>query len=145
MRNWHIFSLSGTCSAHQTELLKSGLRKFLCTGDVYRRDEIDASHYPAFHQMEGVKILKECEGNQVGHVSLQRIDRRDGTGCMILACDYQSERGKIIFQCNGRCALFPFEEKGAGVSSCFSEVYCTQLSELQRDVAAWDFKSISFS
>ena len=26
--------------------------KFLCTGDVYRRDEIDSSHYPAFHQME---------------------------------------------------------------------------------------------
>ena len=27
-----------------------------------RRDEIDSSHYPAFHQMEGVKILPECEG-----------------------------------------------------------------------------------
>ncbi|EKX42167.1 hypothetical protein GUITHDRAFT_74102, partial [Guillardia theta CCMP2712] len=49
-------------SAHQTELLRGGSRKFLCTGDVYRRDEIDASHYPAFHQMEGVKILKECTG-----------------------------------------------------------------------------------
>mmetsp|Transcript_3203 Transcript_3203/g.7591 ORF Transcript_3203/g.7591 Transcript_3203/m.7591 type:complete len:441 (+) Transcript_3203:115-1437(+) len=49
-------------SAHQTELLKQGVTKFLCTGDVYRRDEIDSSHYPAFHQMEGVKILKECEG-----------------------------------------------------------------------------------
>mmetsp|Transcript_20255 Transcript_20255/g.46726 ORF Transcript_20255/g.46726 Transcript_20255/m.46726 type:complete len:425 (+) Transcript_20255:122-1396(+) len=49
-------------SAHQTELLRGGSTKFLCTGDVYRRDEIDSSHYPAFHQMEGVKILKECEG-----------------------------------------------------------------------------------
>jgi len=49
-------------SAHQTELLKAGSKKFLCTGDVYRRDEIDSSHYPAFHQMEGVKILEECEG-----------------------------------------------------------------------------------
>jgi len=47
-------------SAHQTELLKGGSTKFLCTGDVYRRDEIDASHYPAFHQMEGVKLLDEC-------------------------------------------------------------------------------------
>ena len=26
-------------------------------GDVYRRDEIDASHYPAFHQMEGVRVF----------------------------------------------------------------------------------------
>ena len=32
------------------------------THTVYRRDEIDKSHYPAFHQMEGVKILEECNG-----------------------------------------------------------------------------------
>eukprot|EP00285_Hemiselmis_virescens_P016275 CAMPEP_0173389046 /NCGR_PEP_ID=MMETSP1356-20130122/11208_1 /TAXON_ID=77927 ORGANISM="Hemiselmis virescens, Strain PCC157" /NCGR_SAMPLE_ID=MMETSP1356 /ASSEMBLY_ACC=CAM_ASM_000847 /LENGTH=407 /DNA_ID=CAMNT_0014346097 /DNA_START=9 /DNA_END=1231 /DNA_ORIENTATION=+ len=49
-------------SAHQTELLSSGETKFLCTGDVYRRDEIDASHYPAFHQMEGVKLIERCKG-----------------------------------------------------------------------------------
>ena len=24
-----------------------------CAGDVYRRDSIDQSHYPVFHQMEG--------------------------------------------------------------------------------------------
>ena len=44
-------------SAHQTELLRSGLTEFLVAGDVYRRDEIDATHFPAFHQMEGVKVL----------------------------------------------------------------------------------------
>jgi phenylalanyl-tRNA synthetase alpha chain len=44
-------------SAHQTQLLKEGKRQFLVTGDVYRRDEIDASHYPIFHQMEGVKLF----------------------------------------------------------------------------------------
>lgn len=27
-----------------------------CAGDVYRRDSIDATHYPVFHQMEGVRI-----------------------------------------------------------------------------------------
>ena len=31
---------------------RAGHEAFLCTGDVYRRDEIDASHFPAFHQME---------------------------------------------------------------------------------------------
>ena len=36
-------------------LMREGNEAFLCTGDVYRRDEIDASHFPAFHQMEGVK------------------------------------------------------------------------------------------
>jgi phenylalanyl-tRNA synthetase alpha chain len=28
---------------------------------VYRRDEIDSSHYPVFHQMEGVRIFQENE------------------------------------------------------------------------------------
>ncbi|XP_077411166.1 phenylalanine--tRNA ligase, mitochondrial isoform X2 [Vanacampus margaritifer] len=44
-------------SAHQRELVSSGLDAFLLAGDVYRRDEIDASHYPVFHQMEGVRLF----------------------------------------------------------------------------------------
>jgi phenylalanyl-tRNA synthetase alpha chain len=45
-------------SAHQSQHLTGGHHEaFLCTGDVYRRDEIDASHYPAFHQLEGVKLF----------------------------------------------------------------------------------------
>jgi phenylalanyl-tRNA synthetase alpha chain len=42
-------------SAHQIEALRK-TNAFLITGDVYRRDEIDATHYPVFHQMEGVRI-----------------------------------------------------------------------------------------
>ena len=45
-------------SAHQSQHLRSGVDAFLCSGDVYRRDEIDATHYPAFHQMEGVKLMQ---------------------------------------------------------------------------------------
>eukprot|EP01147_Barroeca_monosierra_P006433 gene6433-9326_t len=57
-------------SAHQFELIQSGLDAFLCTGDVYRRDEIDRRfgnamdlpiycgvHYPIFHQTEGVRLF----------------------------------------------------------------------------------------
>jgi phenylalanyl-tRNA synthetase alpha chain len=44
-------------SAHQNELLKRGETQFLATGEVYRKDTIDKSHYPVFHQMEGIKIL----------------------------------------------------------------------------------------
>ena len=56
---------SSTClrthtSAHQVELLQQGHTKFLVTGDVYRRDEIDSSHYPIFHQMEGVKVFEHA-------------------------------------------------------------------------------------
>ncbi|XP_026185310.1 phenylalanine--tRNA ligase, mitochondrial isoform X3 [Mastacembelus armatus] len=48
-------------SAHQSELVKSGLDAFLLAGDVYRRDEIDTSHYPVFHQMEGVRLFSNHE------------------------------------------------------------------------------------
>jgi phenylalanyl-tRNA synthetase alpha chain len=46
-------------SAHQNQLMSTGHRKFLVTGDVYRKDDIDATHYPIFHQMEGVFITTE--------------------------------------------------------------------------------------
>ncbi|KNA20574.1 hypothetical protein SOVF_051150 [Spinacia oleracea] len=44
-------------SAHQAEILRSGHTHFLVTGDVYRRDSIDSTHYPVFHQMEGVRVF----------------------------------------------------------------------------------------
>ncbi|KAJ2781330.1 phenylalanyl-tRNA synthetase alpha subunit, mitochondrial [Coemansia javaensis] len=67
-------------SAHQLQLLAAGARRdgallalakngsaapgnerFLVAADVYRRDEIDASHYPAFHQVEGVCTFARSE------------------------------------------------------------------------------------
>ncbi|XP_010131649.1 PREDICTED: phenylalanine--tRNA ligase, mitochondrial, partial [Buceros rhinoceros silvestris] len=44
-------------SAHQWDLMHSGLDAFLAVGDVYRRDTIDNTHYPVFHQMEGVRLF----------------------------------------------------------------------------------------
>ncbi len=34
---------------------------FVVFGDAFRRDEIDATHYPVFHQMEAVRIYKSEE------------------------------------------------------------------------------------
>jgi len=48
-------------SAHQLSLLKQGQRNFLVAGDVYRRDSIDATHFPVFHQMEGVRVFTKEE------------------------------------------------------------------------------------
>ena len=54
-------------SAHQSTLMRAGKEAFLCTGDVYRRDEIDATHFPVFHQMEGVKLFDpELVGGEMG-------------------------------------------------------------------------------
>lgn len=53
----HDHVLRSHTSAHQRDFVKMGLDCFLVTGDVYRRDEIDPSHYPVFHQMEGVRLF----------------------------------------------------------------------------------------
>jgi phenylalanyl-tRNA synthetase alpha chain len=44
-------------SAHEVEMFQKGETKWLLTADVYRRDEIDATHYPIFHQVEGARIF----------------------------------------------------------------------------------------
>ncbi|THH31148.1 hypothetical protein EUX98_g3050 [Antrodiella citrinella] len=52
-------------SAHEVETFAKGIRQWLLTADVYRRDEIDGSHYPVFHQMEGARIFHDsAEGIQ---------------------------------------------------------------------------------
>ena len=48
-------------SSHQRDFIRMGFNHFLVTGDVYRRDEIDRSHYPVFHQMEGVRLFTRSE------------------------------------------------------------------------------------
>uniref|UniRef100_A0A383VUV0 phenylalanine--tRNA ligase n=1 Tax=Tetradesmus obliquus TaxID=3088 RepID=A0A383VUV0_TETOB len=53
-------------SAHQAELLRTKQPAFLVTGDVYRRDSIDATHYPVFHQMEGVRIYGPADWEAAG-------------------------------------------------------------------------------
>ncbi|KAK3016753.1 hypothetical protein RJ639_006073 [Escallonia herrerae] len=53
-------------SAHQAELLRKGHTHFLVTGDVYRRDSIDSTHYPVFHQMEGVRVFSPDEWETSG-------------------------------------------------------------------------------
>jgi phenylalanyl-tRNA synthetase alpha chain len=43
-------------SAHEVEEYSSGKDAWVLSADVYRRDEIDKSHYPVFHQMEGTHV-----------------------------------------------------------------------------------------
>lgn len=55
------YILRGHTSAHQQELISMGLDNFIVIGDVYRRDEIDSSHFPVFHQAEGVKLFTKYQ------------------------------------------------------------------------------------
>lgn len=44
-------------SAHEHECFQTCQTPgYFITADVYRRDEIDRTHYPAFHQMEGARL-----------------------------------------------------------------------------------------
>lgn len=44
-------------SAHESEIFRANESDgYLISADVYRRDAIDRSHYPVFHQMEGARM-----------------------------------------------------------------------------------------
>lgn len=49
-------------SAHEHECFQTcETPGYFITADVYRRDEIDRTHYPAFHQMEGARLWTRSE------------------------------------------------------------------------------------
>ncbi|XP_075168941.1 phenylalanyl-tRNA synthetase, mitochondrial [Haematobia irritans] len=51
------YLLRAHTTAHQVDLISSGLDNFLVVGEVYRRDEIDSTHYPVFHQLDAVRLM----------------------------------------------------------------------------------------
>lgn len=64
-------------SAHQAELLRKGEKTFLVTGDVYRRDSVDRTHYPVFHQMEGFRVFtpEEIEASGMSGELVHALNR----------------------------------------------------------------------
>ena len=92
----HSTLLRTHTSAHQTHLMRSGVEAFLVTADCYRRDEIDASHYPVFHQMEGVRIFPP--GTDAKEVELDLKRTVEGVARSLL--------GDV--QCRWVDAYFPF-------------------------------------
>ena len=99
-------------SAHQSTLMRSGKEAFLCTGDVYRRDEIDATHFPVFHQMEGVKLFDPA---LVGG-AMSRDEWLASDGCKLVATDLKKTLEGLVDELFGpvekqwRDDFFPFTE-----------------------------------
>lgn len=92
-------------SAHQRDFVRMGFNQFLVTGDVYRRDEIDSTHYPVFHQMEGVRIyskhelLKESELEIFEHNGEETVEKqREHTmdASKVLEVDLRSTLERLI-------------------------------------------------
>lgn len=77
------YLLRAHTSAHQRDLIKSGLDAFIVVGDVYRRDSIDSTHYPVFHQIEGVRLFSDrelfCKVSDPSSVSLFEAGYRDSS------------------------------------------------------------------
>ena len=99
-------------SAHQSTLMREGNERFLCTGDVYRRDEIDASHFPVFHQMEGVKLFDpELVGGE-----MTKEEWLASPSCKLIADDLKKTLEGLVDELFGpvekqwRDDYFPFTE-----------------------------------
>ena len=63
-------------SAHEVETFRKGTDRWLLTADVYRRDEIDASHYPVFHQMEGAHVVPRAQALETFEKSNAVLEKR---------------------------------------------------------------------
>lgn len=62
-------------SAHEFECFKKTKTPgYFISADVYRRDEIDRTHYPVFHQMEGARLWKKNDIQKLKH-DLRKIPK----------------------------------------------------------------------
>ena len=52
-------------TTHDVSLLRKGEEAFILIGDVYRRDTIDSTHFPIFHQVDGVRVYNSTPKEKV--------------------------------------------------------------------------------
>ncbi|RZF41121.1 hypothetical protein LSTR_LSTR002753 [Laodelphax striatellus] len=76
------YLLRAHTTAHQFDLIKMGLDHFIVTGDVYRRDEIDSTHFPVFHQSDAVRLftreqLAAVAGHEIEPFELNGIENEE--------------------------------------------------------------------
>ncbi|KAK4054243.1 phenylalanyl-tRNA synthetase alpha subunit, mitochondrial [Microbotryomycetes sp. JL201] len=97
-------------SAHEVQHFKQGLDSFLLTSDVYRRDEIDRSHYPVFHQVEACNVVSRRDNGldkfvRENELMKERLDlanivitdpTRDTTATNPIQDEHTSEEARII-------------------------------------------------
>lgn len=95
---YHInrqFMLRTHMTAHERSIMSRGERAFLLAGDVYRRDEIDATHMPVFHQLEGARIFTADElwsrREELSPVVSSAIDPLD-----VLPCSFPPEHDPAL-------------------------------------------------
>ncbi|GIX63741.1 phenylalanyl-tRNA synthetase [Babesia caballi] len=65
-------------TSHLPELLRRGITRAIYSGQVFRRDAIDAKHYPVFHQLDGILLFTRKDLSELrstyGHSSADKSD-----------------------------------------------------------------------
>ncbi len=64
-----------------------GLDCFLCVRDVYRRNKINSSHYPAFHQLEAVRLFPKPKEEMKGADGLAGEEWTPSPECLAIGVD----------------------------------------------------------
>lgn len=75
-------------SAHEVATFKAGHNSWLLSADVYRRDEIDSSHYPVFHQMEGARVWEQKDLPHLKELNAKM--RKDLEACPLIIEDIRA-------------------------------------------------------
>lgn len=60
-------------TAHDPHLLRAGIQAALLTGDVYRRDTIDRTHYPVFHQVDAYRLYDASHDREAIEQDLKSV------------------------------------------------------------------------
>lgn len=82
-------------SAHEGECFsKCETPGYFITADVYRKDEIDRTHYPAFHQMEGARIWSKTNADYLEQLE-HDINEIPTTNLIVEDCSASSEQNPM--------------------------------------------------
>lgn len=60
-------------TAHDSHCLRNGLQAAILCGDVYRRDSVDRTHYPIFHQLDAYRLYSPDTSRDVITADLKHV------------------------------------------------------------------------
>jgi phenylalanyl-tRNA synthetase alpha chain len=83
-------------SAHEVATFRAGHNSWLLSADVYRRDEIDSSHYPVFHQMEGARVWEQKDLPGLKEINARM--QKDLEACPLIIEDVEMISGSNPYQ-----------------------------------------------
>lgn len=129
-------------SAHQSELLKAGHTRFLVTGDVYRCDTVDSTHFPVFHQMEAVRLFDADELAAMGESVDAQKDAIERDMREALQGAVRALFGDV--QMRWVSAYFPFTERSAELEIFYRDEWLEVSSSQTAPTSGRNFVILAF-